>query len=351
MMYVSQGKEAVRPTVHDVAQAAGVSLATVDRVINGRDGVRRDTVLRVEAAISQLGFVRNRAAANLAKRRIYRLVFVIPEGANTFMRRLEAEAREAGRMMATDNIDLRVVGVPPFDGEAIAGALDALDLDDVAGVAVVATEAPQVRRAIARLHDAGVPVVTLVSDAPSFRRDRYVGVDNVAAGRTAASLIGRFLPRVPGRIALVAGSMLVRDHVERRMGFEQVARAEYPHLEVLPPVEGRDDRDATRRIVERCLDDNGEIAGLYNIGAGNLGVIEALSKRPADRRPIVVAHELGPHTRAALESGLFHAVINQDPGHEVRSAIRTLRSLADGGTLIEGQEHIRIEIYLRDNLP
>ncbi|EBV3600229.1 LacI family transcriptional regulator, partial [Salmonella enterica subsp. enterica serovar Virchow] len=87
----------MRPTVHDVARAAGVSLATVDRVINGREGVREATVLRVEAAISKLGFVRNQAAANLAKSRVYRLVFIIPEGANSFMRRLEAETAEAGR--------------------------------------------------------------------------------------------------------------------------------------------------------------------------------------------------------------------------------------------------------------
>jgi LacI family transcriptional regulator len=341
----------VRPTVHDVAQAAGVSLATVDRVINGRDGVRAATVLRVEAAISRLGFVRNQAAANLAKRRVYRFVFVIPEGANSFMRRLEAEALEAGRLMSADDTDLRVVKIPAFDGDALAQALDAIALGDLAGVALVATEAPPVRQALVRFHAANIPVVTLVSDAPTFRRNRYVGIDNVAAGRTAASLIGRFLGGRTGKIALVAGSMLVRDHVERRMGFEQVVRSEYPKLVTLPVVEGRDDREATRLLVEQCLAANPDVVGLYNIGAGNLGVIEALSRRSAELRPVVVAHELSAHTRAALETGLFHAVINQDAGHEVRSAIRTLRSLADGAALIEAQEHIRIEIYLRDNLP
>ena len=337
--------------MHDVAQAAGVSLATVDRVINGRSGVRAATVQRVEAAILKIGFVRNQAAANLAKRRVYRLVFVLPDGANSFMRRLEGEAREAGEMMAKDRVELEVVTVPPFDSDALAEALDGLDLDGLAGVALVATESHAVRRALARLEAASVPVVTLVSDAPSFPRRRYIGIDNVAAGRTAGSLLGRFLHAAQGPIAVVAGSMLVRDHVERRLGFEQVLRKEYPDLDVLPVVEARDDREATRQAVENLLDAESGIVGLYNIGAGNLGLIEALSRLPAGRRPVVVAHELSAHTRTALETGLFHAVINQDPGHEVRSAIRTLRSLVDGDGLIEGQEHIRIEIYLRDNLP
>lgn len=341
----------MRATVHDVARAAGVSLSTVDRVINGREGVRASTLQRVEAVIRQLGFVRNQAAANLAKSRVYRLVFIIPEGANSFMRRLEDEAREASRQMAPDGIELSVVTAPAFDGQALADILNRLDLNETGGVALVATEAPPVRRALERLHSANVPVVTLVSDAPSFPRHRYVGIDNVAAGRTAASLLARFLRGVKGKIALVAGSMLVRDHVERRLGFDQVIRTEYPNLEALPVVEGRDDRMATRLIVEQCLDRDPDIVGLYNIGAGNLGLIEALSERPPERRPMVVAHELSAHTRAALESGLFQAIINQDAGHEVRSAIRTLRSLTDQRTLIEGQEYIRIEIYLRDNLP
>jgi len=341
----------MRPTVHDVARAAGVSLATVDRVINGREKVREATALRVEAAIHKLGFVRNQAAANLAKSRVYRFVFLIPEGTNSFMRRLEEEARSAGQAMASDGIELRVVPVAAFDADALAAALNGLDLADIAGVALVATESPSVRRALDRLRDGGVPIVTLVSDAPSFQRNRYVGIDNVAAGRTAASLIGRFVGKTPGKIALVAGSMLVRDHVERRMGFEQVVRSEYPYLDLLPVVEGRDDRATTRSVVEQCLDSDPNIVGLYNIGAGNAGVIEVLEARPVEARPIVVAHELSPHTRRALELGLIHAVINQDAGHEIRSAVRTLRAFADRSPLIESQEQIRIEIYLRDNLP
>jgi len=45
-----------RPTVNDIAEAAGVSLATVDRVLNARRGVREKTVSRVNAAIEKLGY-------------------------------------------------------------------------------------------------------------------------------------------------------------------------------------------------------------------------------------------------------------------------------------------------------
>ncbi|MEO0363356.1 MAG: LacI family DNA-binding transcriptional regulator, partial [Pseudomonadota bacterium] len=62
----------MRPTTRDLAREAGVSLATVDRVLNGRPGVREATVEAVNAAIERLGYVRNQSAANLARGRTYR---------------------------------------------------------------------------------------------------------------------------------------------------------------------------------------------------------------------------------------------------------------------------------------
>lgn len=340
----------MRPTIYDVARAAGVGLATVDRVLNDRPGVRAATAERVKAAVDRLGFVRDASAAALARKRVDTLTFLIPDGPSDFMHRLEAEAREAGRRLAGRRVNLDIRTVPPFDGEALAGALRALDLENVAGVALVATEGATVKAELARLAAAGIPVVTLVSDAPTYPRRRYVGIDNVAAGRTAGSLLGQFLGGREGRIVVVAGSMLVRDHVERRMGFDQVI-GQFPGLQASVTLEGRDEREATRAALEACLAREGDIVGLYNIGAGHEGIVDVLSALPAERRPVVVAHELNEVTRAALQDGLIHAVINQDAGHEIRSAIRVLRSLIDGTPLSEGQETIRIEIYLRDNLP
>lgn len=341
----------MRPTVHDVARAAGVGLATVDRVLNDRPGVRQATAERVKAAVDRLGFVRDASAAALARKRVDTLAFLIPNGPSDFMHRLEAEVRAAGQRLAGRRVNIDIRSVPPFDGEALAAALRRLDTGKVAGVALVATEAAAVRAELCRLNAAGVPVVTLVSDAPRFPRHRYVGIDNVAAGRTAASLIGQFLGGRAGRIVVVAGSMLVRDHVERRMGFDQVISGQYPRLQASVTLEGRDERAATRQALRECLAREGDIVGLYNIGAGLEGILDVLSALPAEARPVVVAHELNDVTRAALESGLIHAVINQDIGHEIRSAIRVLRAQIDGTPLVAGQETIRIEIYLRDNLP
>ncbi|NEI70343.1 substrate-binding domain-containing protein [Rhizobium lusitanum] len=341
----------MRPTVHDIAAVAGVSLATVDRVLNQRPGVRLVTREKVEAAIREIGYIRDVAAANLAKGRVYPLVFIVPTGDNSFMHGLRFEVHQATLRASIERTDIRIVEVPAFDVPALVAALDALQGQDIAGVALVATDAPEVRAAVDRLVSERIPVVTLVSDLSDSNRHHYAGIDNIAAGRTAARLLGRFLGGREGEITVLAGSMLVRDHRERLQGFSAVMAAEFPKLRLLPVLEGRDASERTRSLVSKALSENTEIIGIYNLGAGNRGLIAALKAVRPERGLTVVVHELTQHTRAALIDGTIDAVLNQDAGHEVRSAIRVMKATADGQAVIADQERIRLDIFLKDNLP
>jgi LacI family transcriptional regulator len=340
----------MRPTVYDIAAEAGVSLATVDRVLNARPGVRQKTVDKVEAAVHRLGYVRDVSAANLAKRRIYPLVFIVPGGPNSFMRGLEAEIRAAMQRSAAERTSIRIETVPPFDPAAIVSVLDSLDPAEATGVALVATDTPEVTAAVDRLVEKGVHVATLVSDLPGSQRIHFCGIDNLAAGRTAGGLIGRFRGGRAGKVLVVAGSMKLSDHMDRASGFAEVLRAEFPELEIVGPVETNDDADAVRQAVTAALAADAGITAIYSLGAGTRGLIEALAGH-VSRKLTVVAHEVTEHSRQALADGLFDAVINQDCGHEVRSAIRVLKARSDGLMPISAQERIRIDIFLKDNLP
>ncbi|MBB4191443.1 LacI family transcriptional regulator [Rhizobium aethiopicum] len=340
----------MRPTVHDIAAAAGVSLATVDRVLNQRPGVRHVTREKVETAIRELGYVRDVAAANLAKGRTYPLVFILPASDNSFMHGLNAEIRQAILRSPAERTDIRAIEVPAFDPAALVGVLEGLSREKPCGIAMVATDAPEVRAVVDRLVHAGFPIVTLVSDLTGSLRHHYAGVDNIAAGRTAARLLGRFLGPRKGKIAVLAGSMLVRDHRERLEGFTSVMAEEFPDLAILPVLEGRDDPEIAHMLVAKALG-NADIVGVYSLGAGNRGLIRALKEKAVDRTLTVIAHELTAHTRAALIDNTIDAILNQNAGHEVRSAIRVLKAKADGLAVIEAQERIRLDIFLKDNLP
>jgi LacI family transcriptional regulator len=341
----------MKPTVHDIAAEAGVSLATVDRVLNGRPGVRQPTRERVRAAIEKLGFVRDVAAANLAKSRTYPLTFILPSNDNSFMQALRGEVEAARLRGPTERTAISTVTVPAFDADALVKALDEAAAQKPAGIAVVAVDAEPVRRAVDRLEEAGIPVVTLVSDLAESRRAHFAGIDNEAAGRTAAALMGRFLDGKAGNVAVLAGSLKVRDHRQRLDGFLAGLAESFPTISVLPVLEGYDEPERVHGLVSELLAREPGLIGLYSLGAGNRGLIRALGARASRTRLPVIVHELTAHTRSALKAGLIDIVLNQDAGHEVRSAIRVLKARADGQGVIDAQERIRIDIFLKDNLP
>lgn len=339
-----------RVSLNDVADAAGVSLATVDRVLHGRGGVRARTVAHVRAVVQRLGYRPDPAATRLARKRHARLVFVLPSGTNTFVDMLERQVHSVLPWLGEQRATAAVRRVDVFSPEALARNLATLRGRCDAAV-VMALDHPRVRAAIDDLVEQGVVVVTLVSDVPASRRSRFVGIDNVAAGRTAASLLGRFVGPREGRVGVVMGSSALRDHAERLFGFQQVLAAEHLGLHVLPPIEGHDLSERTEPLVTKLLKAERELVGLYSIGAGNRGIQAALERNGRAGRIVWICHELTPHARQALLSGVADAVINQDAGHEVRSACRLALAELAGDRVLPDQERIRLDIFLRDNLP
>lgn len=338
-----------RATVHDVARTAGVSLATVDRVLNGRPGVRAVTVERVEAAIAEIGFQRDLGASLLARARDLKLTFIIPDGSNEFMASLaEAVERRAGPAL-TDRVHIETLRIRALDADALAQSLDGLDPRQCDCAIIVASQEPSVQAAVDGATRRGIVVMTLVSDLPGTQRRHFIGIDNAAAGRTAASLLGRFLPQ-GGKVAVIAGSLHLRDHSDRLAGFRAALEAEFGSVELIGPIEGHDERRETEAIVTDLLMRHPDLGGLYNLGAGNAGLVAALDASGRAGAIRVIAHELTEPTRRGLRSGAIDVVLDQNPDGEIREAIAAARTLALGGNGRSTTDPIEIGIFLRDNL-
>jgi LacI family transcriptional regulator len=339
-----------RPTVIDIAREAGVSLATVDRVLNARPGVRAKTVTAVNEAISRLGYVRDIAAANLARGRSYRMAVVLPDSDSQFVETLTRAILDAADHAAASRIETRIFRFPAEDMHALAATLAAMP-DDTAGVALVAPETPVVRDAVRALRARGIAVVTLVSDLPATERDHFVGIDSRAAGRTAAVLMGRFLGAAPAQVLVLAPSMLLRDAIDRRLGFDEVMQAQFPQIEVLQTLETHGRADTLAQVLAEARRHAAALRGIYLLGSGHRALHAAVTAQGLRGRLTLVGHELTPFTRELLERGEMAAVVTQNLGHLARSAFRVLRAKADRAPLDAGQEALRIEIVIRENLP
>lgn len=340
----------MRPTTKDLAKAAGVSLATVDRVLNDRPNVSHTAVRQVNEAIKRIGFVRNLAAASLARNTTYRFKFIMPLAGDLYLEEIMREVRAVNDALRSERVAAEVVRIALEDPHTVANFLAGLDRSSIEGVAIMAPQSPEVRDALHRLVERGIHVVHLLSGTEQGAGVDFVGIDNYAAGATAARLAGRFCQKRPGRVMVITETLRAKDSIERRLGFDAVMNTDFPHLSVLPSLETHADPERTRRIVARALGHSSNVVALYVLSSEARIPVTCVSEFADLKEVVVIAHERTPFSVAALRAGMIDAVIAQNPGHAVRSAIRQLRARTDNRPSLRAQDQLRIEILLKDNL-
>ncbi len=334
----------------DIARLAGVSTATVDRVLNHRPGVREATVQRVLKVAADLAYLPESDLYAALTPSAMRISFVLPKGTNRFISMLGDTITYSQPSWAPYNVKCRVEYIEGFNPEVLAASLKR-QAERADAIACMAIEHPLVRDAVEYLIDKGKHVITLITDISNTRRAAYIGLDNRAAGRTAAYLIARFIGSRPARVAMIAGSLSYRAHEEREMGFLYMFKELFPTMEVLGLREGLDNAEENYRLTRQLLKQSPDLAGIYNIGGASDGVARALKEAGLEHKVVFIGHGLTPDTRALLIDGTMDAVITQNPQSSTMNCIRIFANLRDRRPVMTGIDPVQSQIIFRENLP
>jgi LacI family transcriptional regulator len=339
-----------RITIVDIARVADVSTATVDRVLNGRSGVKATTVKRVMRAAAELGYVDENDERARDVRPLSPVSFILPQGSNRYITMLGRMIAEMAPQLERFSLKPTVEYISSFNPDLLAKALHR-HAKSADAVVFMAIEHPIVREAVNRISAAGTPVVTLISDVASLGRTAYFGLDNRAAGRMAGYLLARFISKRPAKVAMIAGSLSYRAHNEREMGFLNILQELYPDIEVVGLREGHDDEALNYRQMRTFLTHHPDLDGIYNIGGGASGVGRALKDARREQEVVFVGHGLTGDTREFLLDGTMDAVITQNAEDTIIKCASMLRDLREGRKLDNAPDPMRIEVMFRENLP
>jgi LacI family transcriptional regulator len=305
--------------IREIAAQSGLSQATVDRVLHGRGGVRESTVREVHQAIADLD--RQQSQVRLGGRTF--MVDVVVQAPPRFSAAvrsaLEAELPALRPAVIRSRFHL-------LDGPAVSDVVAVLDRvarTKSHGVILKAPDVPEIVAAVARLD---LPVVTLVTDLPTSSRVAYVGIDNRAAGATAAYLIQQWLADRAGDVLVVRGHGSFRGEDEREMGFRAEMRGRAPGRRLLEVVDEEDRADAVHVGTREVLAGNPSVRAVYSLYAGaggNAAVIDAFAEehRPYD---VFVAHDLDGENTALLRSRELSAVLHHDLRNDMRRACHAM---------------------------
>jgi LacI family transcriptional regulator len=160
-------------------------------------------------------------------------------------------------------------------------------------------------------------VVTLVTDIPGSGRLAYVGIDNRAAGATAAYLVDQWLGDTQGDVLVTLTRSAFRGEEEREVGFRATLRDR--GLVVVPDTEGLDVTMLER--VSAALEAHPGVRAVYSIGGGNRAVLDAFGIREC---AVFIAHDLDEDNVALLRAGRISAVLHHDLGQDMRHACHVI---------------------------
>lgn len=241
------------PTLEDVARVAGVSRATVSRVVNGGSLVAPATTEAVRIAISQLGYQPNRSARALVTRRTGVVAVIVPEADERVFSDPFFPQAYHGALMGFRDSDVQVVLAMAQPGDNASRMVRYLESGHIDGAIIVSHHGPALARALAQTSQ---PIV-FVGD-PETPGVCYVDVDQATAAFTATQ---HLIEKGARRIGTITGPLDMAAAVQRLQGFERAMQA--AGLDASVRSGGDFTRLGGRNAAARLLTDVPDLDGLF----------------------------------------------------------------------------------------
>lgn len=338
-----------RPTIDDLAKAAGVSTATVDRVLNGRLKVREKTARQVHDAARRIGF----HAAGLIGRRLHSDLplmsfgFVLSKERQSFYRNFAAELLAAAQAASGARIEPIIEFAPSQSPGDFARLMRAMN-GRVDAIAAASVNHHEVTEVVADLKRDGIPTFALLNDFAQGERENYVGMNNLKVGRIAASMMATAV-HGDGKLAVFVGGHRWHGHELRETGFRSFIRELPPRFMVLDTLVNLETRQLTYEATLDLLARHPDLRGIYLAGGGMEGAIAALREMRKPGEVALIVNELTPESRSALQDRYVVLVISTPLAALCRDLLSLMQeAVRSGGSDIHGQHFLQPELYIAE---
>lgn len=335
-------------TIKEIADLAGVSRGTVDRVLNNRGAVSAQTAGKILEIARALDYRPNRAGTALAaQKKKYKIGVILFSEHNPFF----DEVMEGVRMKAAELQDYGITTITrrvEFDADAQLAALDELMNEGIHGLMLAPYNHIQIQEKIDELVERQIPVVTVNTDIDGSRRMAYVGSDYRRGGCTAAGLFA-LMTAGDVELGIITGSSNILCHTERIEGLKDTLKASYPRIRIAEILENHDDEFESYSLTKELLRRHPDMNALFFAAAGVHGGCRAVEE--SGRRPKIITFDEVPTTLEMLRRGIISATISQQPIRQGGRSLDLLFEYLTSGTVPEQVEHfVEHSIIIRENI-
>ncbi len=337
-------------TIKEIAELAGVSRGTVDRVLNNRGSVNTGTAEKIMEIAKALDYKPNKAGIVLAaQKKKLKLGVILFSVDNPFFEDVLKGVESKARELAGYNCSVIVKQVHFNITEQLA-AIDELEREDVNGIAMAPCNHICIKERINALYDKGIPVVTLNTDIEGSKRIAYVGSHYTHSGETAAGLMN-LMTFGNVNVGIVSGSSDILCHTERISGFKKAVSERYSHIHILETIENHDDDIESFEKTTALLKSHPDLNALFFAAAGVYGGCRAVISAGLTDKIRILAFDQVSTTKELVQNGIIAATICQQPKIQGTKPLDILFAYLTTGEYPSKEfYHVAIDIRIKENI-
>lgn len=339
-------------TIKKIAEIAGVSRGTVDRVLNNRPGVNANTYQKVKEIADRLGYEPNMAGQMLAARKKkIRLGFIVCDTpVDVFFSDVYQAARKKAEELKTYGVTVKFYLIKELSDQFIEPLLAQTEEDDLDGIALLPLKMNSIEAFVKRMEEKNVPMVFFNLDMEGTSRLSYVGCDYYASGRVAAGLTA-LAARERGKIAVSTNFDQISPSFRQRLeGFLGELDREYPDIQIVNRdfdfVFQQDDYENILEIVRK----NPDLEALYVVNPGDYSICEKISELDKEKKIKIITNDIIQKQKSLMDRGIIVATIGQQPEKQGALPLQILYDYIGLGIVPKEKYLTELSIRIKQNI-
>jgi len=343
-----------RIRIKDIAERAGVSVGTVDRVLHERPNVSKTAREKVEKALKEMDYEPNAYASALAYNKNYMFVCLLPQhSSEAYWEEVEQGLQSATLRRRDFHVSLRVLHYERFNHESFVKATEECLSLQPDGVIIVPAKLELTQDFAAVLHERNLPFILLDSYLPDLKPLSFYGQDSFQSGYFAARML-MLLASKEQEIFLMKhlkdGHIGSKQQSNRETGFRHYMRDHFPHIRItevnLPK---GDTREHYNQILEQFFSEHPQIHhGItFNSKAHLVGQFLLRTNR---RNVQIMGYDMVPKNAECVRQGSISFLIAQHAFMQGYDCIETLFQAIVLKKEVTPVNYVPIELLTKENI-
>ncbi len=343
-----------RIRIKDIAERAGVSVGTVDRVLHERPNVSKKAREQVEKALKEMDYKPNMYASALAYNRSYTFYMLLPKHeSEAYWEEIEEGARKAMEARRDFHIDVEIMYYERFNDDTFIQQYEHILGMNPDGVVIVPIELEITRYFTSELHNRNIPFILLDSYMPDLKPLTFFGQDSFSSGYFAAKML-MMIAYNEKEIMLMKqtnlGKVTSKQQANREVGFKHYMYDHFPKVKIIElelPLNGTKKQFA--QLLTTFFENHPSVHHCITLNSKAHIVGDFLLK--TNRRNVqIMGYDMVHKNAECLRQGSISFLIAQHAYQQGYSCIDTLFQAIVLKKKVQPINYMPIELLMKENM-